>query len=616
MKNKLIALVGSPNSGKTSLFNALTGSHQKVGNYPGVTVEKKIGEFEGHDIVDLPGLYSFDTRTLDERISKRVVLGKSKNLPAPDLLVVVVDATNLKRSLYLARELKELGRPMIIALNLFDLALKRGLELDLSYLADFFNCPVVPTSSVAKGGVDGLKKSISREIEKDAGISEIDDKSWLKNLRDLGFIQKAFGDIDRILAKSTKKNISPDSFTERLDRVVLHPLWGSVLMLTTLVLMFELVFEWAGPLTEMIEDSFSWLAVQVNGIIPEESLWNSFVNDGILAGIGGVLVFLPQIILLFFVIMVFEDFGYLGRMAFLLDHFFRRLGLPGKSVVPLLSSHACAVPGMMAARTIENENDRLATMLVAPLTTCSARIPVYTLLIAAFIPAQKVFGPIGLQALVMLSLYMLGIISSFIMAFILKKTILTGTPSRLLMELPGYKTPRLSYVLRGLWIRTKLFLQKVGKVIVVLTIIVWALISFPRQENGVPDLENSYAARVGKTLSPIFKPLGFDWKLTTALIPSFGAREIVVASLATVLAVEGEEDDEGFETKLATRVKTEYSLATILSLIIWFVFAPQCLSTFAILKKESDSWGWTVFMGLYTTGLAYFGSLIVYQIFS
>ena len=620
MTKKLIALVGSPNSGKTSLFNALTGAHQRVGNYPGVTVEKKIGEIrnseEKFDVIDLPGLYSLDTRSLDEKVSKDVIFGKARGVKRPDLLAVVIDSTNIKRSLYIVYELRKLNMPFIIVLNLFDLALKRGLDIDIKAIEEHFDCDVVTASSISIDGVSELEKLLERKTLEMTKPLEPIDKESLKEIRELSFIQNSFKQLDGLLKTAIKKDLLPDSFSEKLDRIVLHPIWGSLIMILSLMIMFQLVFSWASPFTDAIEMGFEYLMGLVNQAIPEETLFNSFINDGILAGIGGVVVFLPQILLLFLFIMFFEDFGYLGRVAFLLDHFMRRLGLPGKAVVPLLSSHACAIPGIMAARTIENENDRLTTMLVAPLTTCSARIPVYTLLIAAFIPDVKVIGPFGLPAIVMFGLYALGIISSFVMAFVLKKTVLTGSPSHLLMELPGYRKPRISHIFRGLWIRTKLFLKKVGKVIIFLTVAVWILVSFPRTESGGPELENSYAARIGKAFSPIFKPLGYDWKLTTALIPSFGAREIMVSTTATVLAIEGEEGEEKFEKSLIETIQSEYSLATIFSLLIWFVFAPQCISTFAILRKESNSWKWTIFMGVYTTALAYFGALITYQVLS
>lgn len=617
---KLIALIGSPNSGKTSLFNALTGAHQKVGNYPGVTVEKKIGEIKNlqskFDIIDLPGLYSLDTRSLDEKVTKDVLLGKARGIKRPDLLAVVIDATNIKRSLYIVYELKKLGLPFIIIFNLFDLALKRGLDIDLKAIEDHFGSDVITASSISIEGTAELEKLLDKRMSEPFQEPAQFKIEALKEIRELSFIQKSFREVDVLLSKAIRKDLLPDSFSEKLDKIVLHPVWGTLIMFIVLLTMFQLVFSWATPFTELIESGFEYLMGLVNQAIPQDTLFNSFINDAILAGIGGVVVFLPQILLLFLFIMFFEDFGYLGRVAFLLDHFMRRLGLPGKAVVPLLSSHACAIPGIMAARTIENENDRLTTMLVAPLTTCSARIPVYTLLIAAFVPSESVIGPFGLPAFVMFGLYGLGIVSSFIMAFILKKTVLTGSPSHLLMELPGYRKPRLKHIFRGLWIRTKLFLQKVGKVIIFLTITVWILVSFPRTESGLPELENSYAARIGKFVSPVFEPLGYDWKLTTALIPSFGAREIMVSTLATVLSIDGVEGDDGFESSLVETIQKRYGIATIFSLLIWFVFAPQCISTFAILKKESNSWKWTIFMGVYTTGLAYLGALITYQVLS
>ncbi len=616
----LVALAGSPNCGKTSLFNALTGTYQKVGNYPGVTVEKKSGEVrkEGRllfEVIDLPGSYSLDSFSMDERITSGVLLGRSKDVRTPDALIVVVDSTNLERSLYLAMELLRLNYPLVVALNLYDVALNRGLSLDLEALSAELGVPVVSTVAVDAKGISDLTAEVEVLLEKKSSV--VLDPEVIREFSDLCRIEEKFSRISEILSSVTLSSMRPDSLTESVDRILLNPFFGVGILLFVLLIIFQAVFSWAEPLMGGIESLVGWLSALGTNFLPEGYI-RGFVVDGILAGVGNVIIFLPQILILFFFILLLEDVGYLGRAAFLMDGLLRKFGLPGKAVLPLLSSHACAIPGIMATRTLENEKDRIITMLVAPLTTCSARIPVYTLLIAAFIPNDKILGPFLLPALVMLGLYLSGMFFALIMAMIFRKTAMRGYPSLLLMELPPYRLPRFKNLMVGLWYRAKVFLQRAGSVILVSSMILWVLVSFPKPpaDFSQPAVEYSFAARIGRTIEPVFAPLGFDWRISTALIPSMGAREIVVAALGTVLAVEESGDEAEFERNLSSRIASTFGIATGLSLMVWFIFSPQCISTFAIMRRETGGWKWPVIMGAYTFGLAYLGSFLTYRISS
>jgi len=611
--NKYIALVGTPNCGKTSLFNAITGSHQRVGNYPGITVEKKIGVFEEDnfklEILDLPGLYSLDTRTLDERVTKNVLLNKTSEEKALDALILVVDSTNLERSLYLAFEVKKLNIPMVIALNLWDIADRRGQQINLSLFEELVGVKVIPTSAKTELGINQLLDEVKNLPLHLDPKKELDPQEFRK----LDHIKTTFNLIDQILKQTIIKKIKPDTLSAKIDRVVLHPVLGPITLSLTLLFMFQAIFTWSGPLSDGIETFIGYLSELTKSFITHPLL-QSLVVDGIITGAGNVFVFLPQIIMLFVLILILEDIGYLGRAALMMDALMRRLGLPGKSVVPLLSSHACSVPGIMATRSIDNERDRLTTMLVAPITTCSARIPVYTLLIAAIVPDIYVGGIFKLQALVMFALYFFGIFSSIVMAFILKRTVITGSASNLLLEIPGYRFPSFKNVFLNIIQRVKVFVKKAGTIILALSILIWVLVTFPMSADGTSDIQNSYAAKIGKTFAPVFKPIGFDWRLTTALIPSFGAREVVVSTLATVLSVEGEEGTEEFDKNFTAKVVTAFGIPSLISLLIWFVFSPQCIAMIAIFKRESDSVKWTLFMVGYTFSLAYIGSFIAYRI--
>lgn len=610
---KYIALAGTPNCGKTSLFNAITGSHQRVGNYPGITVEKKIGRYEANDftldILDLPGLYSLDTRTLDERVAKTILLHTDEKNHPLDAIIAVVDATNLERSLYLILELKKLNIPMVVALNLWDLATERGQEINLSKLQNLLEVPVIPTSAKVDLGIDELIDAV-KNLPAHENVKKNIDPQEFRNLEN---IKSRFAKIDEVLSQVVIKKIKPDTLTKKIDQYVLHPVYGPVLLTLILLIMFQVIFSWSAPLSDLIEMGLNHFANLVKGII-SEPLLQSLVVDGVITGAGNVFVFLPQIILLFVLILFLEDIGYLGRAALMMDSIMRRLGLPGKSVVPLLSSHACAVPGIMATRTIDNEKDRLTTMLVAPLTTCSARIPVYTLLIAAIVPGDKLFGILNYQGLMMFLLYLLGIISSITMAFILKKTVVTGSASHLLLEIPGYRFPSFRNIIINVIQRVKVFIKKAGTIILSLSLVIWVLVSFPLQNSQTATIEQSYAAKIGRVFTPVFQPIGFDWRLTTALIPSFGAREVVVSTLATVLSVQGEEGSKDFDQNFTQKVVAQFGVPSLISLLIWFVYSPQCISTIAIFRRESGGAKWTVFMVSYTFLLAYLASFIAYRV--
>ncbi|MBD66152.1 MAG: ferrous iron transporter B [Halobacteriovoraceae bacterium] len=617
----LIALVGLPNSGKSSLFNTLTGNRQRVANFPGITVEKKLGELtfnnQNMEVIDLPGVYTLDASTLDEKITRDYIFNKTQ-ANAADVYVLVMDATNIKKSLYLAFQLKELGKKFVVALNMMDIASQRGQVLDVEALSNKLGgAPVVPTVAVAGEGVSQLLSSVEKMIKIEEQKFEAPSDYQLK-IKTREYIKEKLSLVEQTLDEVILTKIKADTFTEKLDSFVLHPILGPILLLSILVVIFQLLFAWSDPFMGMIEMGFEWLGAQAILLLPAGYL-QSLVVDGIIAGVGGILVFLPHIIFLFIIIYFLEDFGYLGRAAFLLDFTMRRLGLPGKAVVPLLSSHACAIPGIMSARIIENPTQRLITMMISPLTTCSARLPVYTLLIAAIIPNITVLGFLQLPGLVLFGLYLFGILGAFGVAFFAKKTFLPTSPSYLMMELPAYRVPKVWTVLRGALQKGWIFVKKAGTVIFLLSIIIWGLVTFPgAPENASePDINYSYAAQVGKTFEPLFRPLGFDWKITTALIPSFAAREVLVASMGTVYAVEGEDtESESFLASLTSTLNKNYSLATLLALLMWFVFAPQCIATFGVLKKETNSYKMPLVFGAYTLAMAYVFSFLTFVIFS
>ena len=604
---KTIALVGMPNVGKTALFNKLTGSFQRVANFPGVTVEKKTGWIteKGEKlfaVVDLPGIYSLDATTLDEKVTKDFLLQKEKEKSA-DLFVLVLDATNLDKSLYLCLQLKQLGYPLVIALNLIDEATKRSFKLDLDKLSQELGAVVVATSAATGQGVGELIKVLKNHSH-DHLPKIILPENPQKIFRSPAYVNSIFKNIDRLLKDVTITPLRADNFSQGLDRFVLHPIWGIVILFSLLILIFQTLFTWAAPLQDLIENFFSFLGETAATFISHDLL-RSLVVDGMITGVGGVLVFLPQIVLLFLFIQFLEDFGYLGRAAFLMDSFMRKMGLPGKAVIPLLSSHACAIPGILSTRVIDNHRERLITMLVIPLTTCSARLPVYAILIAALIPDISVLSIpwLRLPGLVLFMLYMIGFVSAMVVSIIFKNTLPHSSPSMLLMELPPYRMPKIKNLLMVMKNKASIFLKRAGGIILLVSVIIWALVTFP-QRDVTNSIDGSYAATIGKTFEPIFRPLGFDWRLTTALIPSIAAREVVVSALSMVVSVE--EGTEGFEENMSKALVKHFSVGSLVALLVWFVFAPQCVSTFAVLKRETNSLRWPVFMVIYTLAMAYF----------
>ena len=601
MRPLSIALVGNPNSGKTALFNRLTGSRQKVANYAGVTVERKEGEF-AHDgrsvkVLDLPGAYSLNANSPDEAITRDICLGTHDYGVHPDLLVCVVDATNLRLHLRFAFELRALGKPMLVALNMMDAAAKRGIDIDLAKLEEALGVPVVPTVAVAADGAEALKHAL---VNGGLPLPPIDvgDGDHHQSVR-------------RALAAAVGMPRATAELDERLDRVLLHPVFGLLALATILFLMFQAVYAWAAPFQDAISASVAWLSAQAGALLPEGIL-RSLLQDGIFAGLGTVLEFLPQILILFAFILALEETGYLPRAAFLLDRLMFACGLTGRSFIPLLSSYACAVPGIMATRSIQDPRDRLATILVAPLTTCSARLPVYALLIGAFIPEQKVLGLFNLQGLVLFALYLSGILAVFAVAWVLKLLNRQKSDHALLLELPSYRLPNIRDLAIGLWDRARIFLRRVGGIILTLTVLLWFLSTFPAPPDGFsgPAIDYSFAGRLGHLLAPLFAPIGFNWQIVLALIPGMAAREVAVSGLATVYALS---DDETGIGQLGGLLAADWSLATALSVLTWYVFAPQCISTIATIKRETGSWKVTGFAVVYLFALAYGFSLLVYQ---
>lgn len=608
-----IALVGNPNCGKTSLFNHLTGSRQKVGNYAGVTVERKVGNFtlpsgKPVRVLDLPGTYSLDATSPDEEITLNVVQGKIAEEGQQDTFLCVVDATNLKLHLGLVLEMIQLGRPMLVVLNMMDEARRRGMQINTQKLSERLGVPVVETVAVRTSGIENLKNALDKN-KFSAPQTELSGLS---------------GDHHHQIASILKDVVNyadqEDKRTDFLDKIFLHPVLGLLSLAIMMFVVFQAVFAWAAPFMDGIETFFGWLGEYMGGLIVHPLL-NSLVVDGIIAGAGGVVVFLPQILILFFFILVLEESGYLPRAAFLLDKLMFKAGLSGRAFIPLLSSFACAVPGIMASRTISDPRDRLTTIFVAPLMTCSARLPVYALLIAAFIPEQTVWGFMNLQGLVLFGLYMAGILSALIVSFILKFFHKDKSQHMLLMELPSYRFPDVKNVWIGLLDRGKIFLKRVGGIIFALSILLWFLCTFPQPPEGatLPDIDYSFAGMLGHVMQPIFAPLGFNWQICIALIPAMAAREVVVAALGTVYALSAVDEDamsEGLAALISGGGDLGWSIATGLSLLVWFIYAPHCLATLATVKRETGSWKTVSFMTFYLFGLAYFMSFLTYQIAS
>lgn len=613
-----VALVGPPNSGKTTLFNTLTGGRQKTANYPGVTVERKSGRLRtpvgrSIELLDLPGSYSLRARSPDEAITRDVVLGRQEREVLPDAMVCVTDATNLGQHLRLFLELRQLGRPLILVLNMMDLAQKRGYQISIEALSRSLGIPVVTTVAMHKNGVQDLLEQIdallNQAAAKESGTAATD--GWVEPTPEAirGYHQEA----ERLLREAVIQEGTPEQLTRKLDQVLLHPVAGPLILLGILFLMFQAVFSWAEAPMDWIDGGIAslqqWLAAHM-----QDGLLKSLLIDGIIAGVGGVVIFLPQILILFLFILLLEDFGYMARAAFLMDRLMSAVGLNGRAFIPLLSSFACAIPGIMAARTIAHPLDRLVTILIAPLMTCSARLPVYVLLISAFIPATTVWGGIGLQGLVMFGLYATGIVGALVVAGVLRLTMLRGGRQPLLMELPSYKWPNPANVLLGLLERARIFMRRIGTVILSVLIILWFLSTFPAAPLGAtePDIYYSFAGMIGRGLEPLLAPVGFNWQIAIALVPGLAAREVAVAALGTVYSLSGSED--AVTESLATTLAQDWTLATALALLAWYVFAPQCLATLAAVRRETNSWRWPAFMFVYLMTLAYIAAFITYRV--
>lgn len=697
----LVALAGNPNAGKTTLFNALTGLRQKVANYPGVTVERKEGVWslaEGAPparLIDLPGLYSLDAASIDEQIARDVITGRISGLPAPDVIVAVVDATNLERNLYLVTQLLEYGRPMVVALTMYDLAERRGLKVDIERLSKALCVAVVPVTASQKRGLEELRRAIlaasaqsglvagwclSPQAEQElAALVHPEGASTDRHMA----LRELYGDelpedekrreairrarerlaetdgnwwqepllarydwIERVSreAKNEVGDSQAPTTTERIDRVLTHKIFGPVILILVMLLIFQAIFSWASMPMDLIDKGFGALGDLTRQQLPQ-GLFTDLLVDGVIAGVGGVLVFLPQILLLFFFIAILEDTGYMARAAFLMDRLMRGVGLHGKAFMPLLSSFACAIPGIMATRTIENPKDRIATIMIAPFMSCSARLPVYTLMIAAFFSTQRVLGVISVGALMILAMYFLGIAVAICVAWIAKRTILKSPPPPLVLEMPPYRVPNFLTIFQAIWSRAWLFIRRAGTVILAISIILWALATFPRTEvktatNAPPSqaaqaaassseavdegavaqgeqLRNSFAGRLGHLIEPVIAPLGFDWKMGIALISSFAARETLVSTLSIIYNVGSNENESSLieavrEAKRADGTPAWTPLVAV-SMMVFFVLALQCMSTVAIVRRETNSWRWPLFMVGYMLLLAYLASLITFQ---
>ena len=617
----VVALLGNPNCGKTALFNLLTGSRQKVANYSGVTVERKEGRLalesgKNIRILDLPGAYSLYPRSLDERVTCNVLLGRAEGEKRPDLVVCVLSAINLRRNLRLVLAAKRLGLPCVVVLNMLDLAKRQGLHINTTALSRELGLPVVTTIGIQANGADDLKHFLSDLDWRNLGALQTGTSdATLENVAShIAHTESDNVQVQKILQNLKLDQIMPDHLSDRLDGILLHPFFGPLILLGLLFFIFQAVFSWATLPMEIIKTVIEFLGAQITELLPDNWVRSLLIN-GILAGLGGVVIFLPQILILFFFILLLEESGYLPRAAYLLDRVMGSVGLSGRSFIPLLSSFACAIPGIMATRSISNSRDRLVTILIAPMMTCSARLPVYALLISAFIPERKLWASIDLQGLVLFLLYLAGILGAMGVAWILKRfTSEQFRMNTLMMELPSYHLPRLGNLAISLWQRAEIFMRRVGGIILIMTVALWALSSFPLPPEGATGspIQYSFAGMIGQALAHVFSPIGFNWQISIALVPGMAAREVVVSSLATVYALSSSSADAA--EALIPLISSGWSLATALSLLAWFVFAPQCLSTIAAVKRETGSWKIPIIMLSYLFGLAYLASFITYSI--
>ncbi len=609
-----IALVGTPNCGKTSLFNALTGSRQRATNYPGVTVEKKSGRFTTADgkvltAIDLPGTYSLRGRSPDEAITRDMVLGRVEGEDRPDLLLCVADATNMRLTIRLALELKRTGQPIMLVLNMMDLARHRGIGIDMQGLQEMLGMPVVTAVAIRTGGTAELLAALDERLRSPA--PEAGPSLW--EAPTSAQVREDQIKADAILRACVTPPKKPDTLTTRFDAIALHPVFGMMLLLAVLFLMFQAVFTGAQPLMQGLQSAFEFLGQIVRETVPE-GLLQSFLQNGVIAGVGSVIVFLPQIVIVFLFILVLEDFGYMARAAFLMDKIMGGAGLHGRAFIPLLSSFACAIPGIMSARVVDQRRDRLTTILIAPLMTCSARIPVYTLLISAFVPDHSIWGVINLQGLVMFGLYAAGIFSALAVSLAAKLIMWRHQPpSPFMLELPDYKLPRLKSVAIGIYTRAMNFLERAGTTIFAMMVLIWFLASFPQPPEGASDpaIAYSLAASIGHFIEPVLAPLGFNWQISVALVPGMAAREVAVAALGTVYSIEGGKEASA---EIAQMLAQNWSIATGLALIAWYIFAPQCASTLAVIRRETGSAWWMLLTFVYMLALAYVAAFATYRI--
>ena len=602
--NLKVALIGAPNCGKSTLFNGLTGGHAKTANYAGVTVEAKRGQFTTPknnkvDLYDLPGIYGLTARSSDERVAINVLSGQFKGVEKPDLVLVVIDSANIRTHLHSALQLRELGIPMILVLNMIDLASRDGIEIDTSILANELHIPVVATRATRAGGREVLIEAIDKLIEDGLDTAKIAPEH--DNLTQIQKVSR------QLAARAIVKEALINKTTRMIDSVALHPVFGPLLLALILFLMFQAVFTWAAVPMDLIDGGVTAFNEFIKSKVGD-SIWGDLLTDGIISGVGAVVIFLPQIVILFSFILVLEASGYMARAAFIMDEIMLRAGLNGRAFIPLLSSFACAIPGIMSTRVIEHERDRITTILIAPLMTCSARLPVYTLIISAFIPNSKVFGFIGLQGLVMFILYLTGVISTFVIAFILKKTVTKGTAQAFILELPTYKLPNWRDFYLGIVMAAKSFLQRAGTIILQVSVVLWALAKFPL---SATTLRESYAGQIGSIIEPLLKPIGFNLEIAIALIPGMAAREVAVGALGTIYSIQ---DADNNTEGLAHILQNAWSLPTALAFLAWYVFAPQCFATLATIRRETNGYKWPVFAFCYLLALAYVASGITYHL--
>ncbi|MEO0439894.1 MAG: ferrous iron transporter B [Pseudomonadota bacterium] len=605
----LIVLAGNPNAGKSALFNALTGARQKIANYPGVTVERKAGHFalpngRPAELVDLPGSYSLDPTSPDEAVTRSVIMGSQDGERKPDAIIVVLDAANLDNHLRFALEIIALGQPTIIALNMMDLAERDGLTLDPAKLEEMLGVPVVPTVAVRRRGLENLSAAVENRL---SGMTPAGEPVVARE-RGHGLRIQA----KKIAGEAVVSETAGRRWSERADALFLHPVAGPIILLAILFVMFQAVFAWSEAPIGWIEQGTEMAAAAVQAGLPDGFL-KDFLIEGAIGGVGSVVVFLPQILILFLFILLLEASGYMTRAAFIMDRLMASVGLSGRSFIPLLSSFACAIPGIMATRSISDPNDRLTTILVAPLMTCAARLPVYAIIIGAFIPARDVGGGVGLQGLVLFGLYIFGIVGAMIVALVLRSTVAKGPNAGFLMEMPKYQLPRIRDILLGLWQRAWIFLRRAGTIIFAATVILWLMLTYPKVpiDSPMSQVDYSAAGRIANVMEPVVAPIGFNRDMALALIPAMAAREVAVSALATTYAIDAP-DEEAEAKSLTERLQSRWTLPMALAFLAWFVFAPQCISTIAVTRRETNGWKWPTFMLVYLFALAYVAAGITY----